>query len=84
MNMKLPLQLDKALPYAIRPQLLAYCPRTDLLAVVTQEEVIEVYRIGGQRAFLVKRKSPSITIVGLRWIRNGLCWLRFTSSTSIH
>ncbi|KAG9666895.1 hypothetical protein KCU99_g9369, partial [Aureobasidium melanogenum] len=41
--------------------------------IVTQDEVIEVYRIGGQRAFVVKRKSPSTTIVGLEWIRDGKC-----------
>ena len=67
----LPLQSEKVLSYAINPHLLAYCPRTDLLAVVTQDEVIEIYRIGGQRAFVVKRKSPSTTIVGLEWIRDG-------------
>ncbi|KAH0382166.1 hypothetical protein KCU92_g6516, partial [Aureobasidium melanogenum] len=70
---RLPLQSEKSLPYTINPHLLAYCPRTDLLAVVTQDEVIEVYRIGGQRAFVVKRKSPSTTIVGLEWIRDGKC-----------
>ncbi|CAD0097058.1 unnamed protein product [Aureobasidium mustum] len=69
---RLPLQSEKSLSYTINPHLLAYCPRTDLLAVVTQDEVIEVYRIGGQRAFVVKRKSPSTTIVGLEWIRDAL------------
>jgi anaphase-promoting complex subunit 4 len=68
---RLPLQSEKALSYTIKPHLLAYCPRTDLLAVVTQDEVIEVYRIGGQRAFVVKRKSPSTVIFGLEWIRDG-------------
>lgn len=68
---RLPVQSEKVLSYAINPHLLAYCPRTDLLAVVTQDEVIEVYRIGGQHAFVVKRKSPSTTIVGLEWIRDG-------------
>jgi anaphase-promoting complex subunit 4 len=75
----LPLQSEKALPYTIKPHPLAYCPRTDLLAVVTQDEVIEVYRIGGQRAFVVKRKSPSTVIVGLEWIRDG--WSDYTFST---
>ncbi|KAH0286301.1 hypothetical protein KCU62_g6841, partial [Aureobasidium sp. EXF-3399] len=70
---RLPLQSEKALSYTIKPHLLAYCPRTDLLAVVTQDEVIEVYRIGGQRAFVVKRKSPSTVAVGLEWIRDGKC-----------
>ncbi|KAG9696615.1 hypothetical protein KCU95_g4163, partial [Aureobasidium melanogenum] len=69
----LPLQSEKSLSYTINPHLLAYCPRTDLLAIVTQDEVIEVYRIGGQRAFVVKRKSPSTNIVGLQWIRDGKC-----------
>jgi anaphase-promoting complex subunit 4 len=68
---RLPLQSEKALSYTIKPHLLAYSTRTDLLAVVTQDEVLEVYRIGGQRAFVVKRKSPSTVIVGLEWIRDG-------------
>lgn len=68
---RLPLQSEKALSYTIKPRLLAYCPRTDLLAVVTQDEVIEVYRIGGQRAFSIKRKSTSTVVVGVEWIRDG-------------
>lgn len=43
-----------------------------MFAVVTQEEQVDVYRLGGQRAFTVKRKGPSISVIGLRWIRDGL------------
>lgn len=69
---RLPLQAEKVLPHAIRPHLLAYCSRTDLFAVVNDEEIADVYRLGGQKAFSVRRKSPSITVVGLEWIRDGL------------
>lgn len=69
---KLPMQAEKLLSHTIRPHLLAYCSRTDLFAVVNDEEVIDVYRLSGQRAFSVKRKSPSSRVVGLEWIRDGM------------
>lgn len=68
---RLPLLAEKLLSLPIRPNLLAYCSRTDLLALVNQEEQVDVYRLGGQRAFSVKRKGPSIGVVGLEWIRDG-------------
>ena len=69
----LPVQAEKVLPYSIHPHLLAYCTRTDLFAVVNDEEVVDVYRLRGQKAFSVKRKSPTSVVVGLKWIRNGMC-----------
>lgn len=81
---RLRLQAEKVLQNTIRPHLLAYCSRTDLLAVVSDDEVVEVYRIGGQRAFSIKRKSPSVSVVGLQWVRNGVfiqpsCIIHFTA-----
>jgi len=70
--LQLRLQTEKVISHTIRPHLLAYCPRTDLFAVVNDQEVVDVYRIGGQRAFTVKQKSPSVSVVGLEWIRNGV------------
>lgn len=68
---RLPTLADKVLSNAIHPHLLAYCSRTDLLAVVSLEETVDVYRFGGQRAFSVKKRSQSGKIVGLHWIRDG-------------
>lgn len=70
--MTLPLESEKILASAIQPHLLSYCARTDLFAVVTQEEVVDVYRFSGQRAFTVKRKDAATSVVGLQWIRDGL------------
>lgn len=72
---QLPLLVEKNLPYSIRSGLVAYDSRTDLLAVVTEEENIEVYRLGGQRAFTVKRRTDrygeELVVEQLRWIRGG-------------
>lgn len=43
----------------------------DLIAVVTDEENVDVYRINGQRAFGLKRKSEEITVETLSWQWNG-------------
>ncbi|KAJ4320944.1 hypothetical protein N0V94_003120 [Neodidymelliopsis sp. IMI 364377] len=43
----------------------------DLIAVVTTEENLDVYRINGQRAFGLKRKSEDVTIDAIQWEFNG-------------
>ncbi|KAL1296712.1 hypothetical protein AAFC00_000186 [Neodothiora populina] len=70
---RLSIHAEKTLSQPIRPHLLSYCPRIDLFAVVNSEESVDVYRLGGQRAFNVKRRSPSSKVVGLEWIRDGKC-----------
>ncbi|KAF2756810.1 hypothetical protein EJ05DRAFT_418513, partial [Pseudovirgaria hyperparasitica] len=65
------LQAEKALPVSIRPDLFAYCPTMDMLAIVTEEEVLEVYRLNGQRAFTRKRKHDSLVVQSICWKFNG-------------
>ncbi|KAE8848716.1 hypothetical protein HRS9122_02732 [Pyrenophora teres f. teres] len=43
----------------------------DLVAVVTDEENLDVYRINGQRAFGLKRKSDDVGVVEIQWEFNG-------------
>lgn len=43
----------------------------DLIAVVTDEENLDVYRLNGQLAFSLKRKSEDVTVDALQWEFNG-------------
>ena len=64
-------QAEKILLHPIHPHLIAYCPTMDLVAVVTTEENLDVYRINGQRAFGLKRKSDGLTVDAIKWEFNG-------------
>jgi anaphase-promoting complex subunit 4 len=64
-------QSEKILLHPIHPHLIAYCPSMDLVAIVTDEENLDVYRINGQRAFGLKRKSEDVTVDAIQWEFNG-------------
>ncbi|KAF1837407.1 hypothetical protein BDW02DRAFT_543989 [Decorospora gaudefroyi] len=64
-------QTEKILLHPIHPHLISYCPTMDLIAVVTDEENLDVYRINGQRAFGLKRKSEDTSVDALQWEFNG-------------
>lgn len=64
-------QAEKILLHPIHPHLISYCPSMDLIAVVTDEEGLDVYRINGQRAFGLKRKSEDVHIDAMQWEFNG-------------
>jgi anaphase-promoting complex subunit 4 len=64
-------QSEKILLHPIHPHLIAYCPSMDLVAIVTDEENLDVYRINGQRAFGLKRKSEDVNVDALQWEFNG-------------
>lgn len=64
-------QAEKILLHPIHPHLITYCPTMDLIAVVTDEENLDVYRINGQRAFGLKRKSEDVSVDALQWEFNG-------------
>ena len=64
-------QAEKILLQPIHAHLVTYCPTMDLIAVVTEEETVDVYRISGQRAFGLKRKSESVCVDALQWEFNG-------------
>lgn len=64
-------QAEKILLRRIHPHLIAYCPTMDLIAVVTDEENLDVYRINGQRAFSLKRKNDEVSVDTIQWEFNG-------------
>ncbi|KAI4686783.1 hypothetical protein J4E81_008444 [Alternaria sp. BMP 2799] len=64
-------QAEKILLRPIHPHLISYCPTMDLIALVTDEESLDVYRINGQRAFGLKRKSEDLRVDALQWEFNG-------------
>jgi anaphase-promoting complex subunit 4 len=68
---KLLLHAEKVLPQPVHAHLLACCPTMDLVAVVNQEEQLNVYRFGGQRAFGLQRRSGDSQVVSLGWKFNG-------------
>ncbi|KAF1986422.1 hypothetical protein K402DRAFT_463704 [Aulographum hederae CBS 113979] len=63
---------EKVLPHPIRPSLISICPTMELVAVVTEDEQVDVYRFGGQRAFSLPRRRLESTIRSLRWKFNGV------------
>ncbi|KAH9869907.1 hypothetical protein J1614_006828, partial [Plenodomus biglobosus] len=64
-------QAEKILLHPIHPHLITYCPTMDLIALVTDEENLDVYRINGQRAFGLNRKSEDVSVDALQWEFNG-------------
>ena len=62
---------DNVLPQAVHPHLIACCPTMDLVAFVTLEEHVHVYRFGGQRVFAYSKKENFGKVVGLGWKFNG-------------
>ncbi|KAJ4288404.1 hypothetical protein N0V90_011639 [Kalmusia sp. IMI 367209] len=68
---KLLQQAEKILLRPIYPHLMSYCPTMDLIALVTDEENLDVYRANGQKAFGLKRKNEDVRILALNWQWNG-------------
>ncbi|KAH6121354.1 anaphase-promoting complex subunit 4 [Parastagonospora nodorum] len=64
-------QSEKILLHPIHPHLFAYCPTMDLIALVTAEENLDVYRINGQLAFSLRRKSEDVCVDAVQWEFNG-------------
>jgi anaphase-promoting complex subunit 4 len=62
---------------------MSFCPTMDLLAVVTIEERVEVYRLSGQRAFGLQRKIQGVKVESMCWKYNGrlLSFQSFASSS---
>lgn len=42
---------EKSLPAKCKADLIAYCPTMDLIAVVTEDDELRVFRLNGQRVF---------------------------------
>ncbi|EFE43746.1 hypothetical protein TRV_01494 [Trichophyton verrucosum HKI 0517] len=69
---------EKDLTARCKPRTIAYCPNMDLVAVVTEDEQVNVYRLNGQRVFggaygLGEEDGEKgvVRAVVLRWKENG-------------
>lgn len=62
---------EKTLQTAILPNLLAYCPTMDLLALATADEHVHVFRLNGQKVFGVSKIGSAGEIADLTWKPNG-------------
>lgn len=62
---------EKALSSPINPRSMAYCPTMDLLALVTVDEQVHVFRRNGQRVFGVSGKDSAGNIADLKWKPDG-------------
>lgn len=69
--LKLLVHADGVLPQPVQPHLIACCPTMDLIAFVNQDEQLNVYRFGGQRAFGLQKRNGTGNIVSLGWKFNG-------------
>ncbi len=65
------LQAEKEFAQPVRLKLTRCCPTMDLVAVITNEEQLDVYRFNGQRAFGLQRKNASSTVSSICWKYNG-------------
>ena len=62
---------EKVLHSPIYPELLAYCPTLDLLALATNDEQVHVFRINGQKVFGVTAKDPTSKVTSMWWRPDG-------------
>src|SRR5215469_2309566 len=69
------LQAEKEFSQPINLKLTRCCPTMDLVAVITNEENLDVYRFNGQRAFGLQRKNASSTVSSICWKYNGNLFL---------
>lgn len=78
---QLSLVAEKILPAKCKAGSLAYCPTMDLIALVTEDEVLHVFRLNGQRVFgghlggdPYTDQDGHLEIRGLTWKNNGISW----------
>ncbi|KAL2822321.1 anaphase-promoting complex, cyclosome, subunit 4-domain-containing protein [Aspergillus cavernicola] len=70
---------EKSLSAKCKANMLTYCPTMDLIALVTEDEELHVFRLNGQKAFGISLKGDpyldeddqSGEIRALRWKNNG-------------
>lgn len=55
----------------IKPDMVRCCPTMDLIAYVTVDERVDIFRFGGQRAFTLQRKEPDLRVSSICWKYNG-------------
>ena len=62
---------EKLVQPAINPAHVAYCPTMDLIALATIDELVQVYRLNGEKVFEVQSKQPAVKVDQIKWKPNG-------------
>ena len=62
---------EKVVQVSIIPQHLEYCPTMDLIAAVTVDDLVQVYRLNGQKVFGNQNKQGSSEVCRIKWKPNG-------------
>jgi len=78
---RLILHAEKFLQAPLNPSRLSICPTLDLIAVVTSGGHLDIFRLNGQNAAIVKRANSDATISSFKWAPSGTaslcvlhCW----------
>lgn len=72
---------EKSLPTKCKPNVLAYCPSMDLIALATEDDELRVFRLNGQNVFggsfggdpYLGEDEEDGEIRALAWKGNGMC-----------
>jgi anaphase-promoting complex subunit 4 len=62
---------EKALHQPADPNLITYCPSMDLVALVTTDQQVFIYRLNGQRVYGATQKAGKLRVESIRWKPNG-------------
>ena len=63
---------EKVVHQVVNPELVAYCPTMDLIALAFADDQVHVYRLNGQRVFSVTGRHSAGKVRGLKWKSNGI------------
>jgi anaphase-promoting complex subunit 4 len=63
---------EQLLPVRLKAGLLSYCPTMDLVAVATEDEQVQVFRLNGQKVFTVPKRKDDAVVTSLCWRPNGM------------
>ena len=63
---------EKTLHHAADPGLVTYCPSMDLIALVTTDQQVFIYRLNGQRVYGATQKADKLGVESIRWKPNGV------------
>lgn len=62
---------EKTLHHTADPALITYCPSMDLVALVTTDQQVLIYRLNGQRVYGATQKAGKLQVASIRWKPNG-------------
>jgi anaphase-promoting complex subunit 4 len=61
----------KTIPEVYKAGSLAYCPTMDLVALVTENRNLHVFRLNGQRVFGASYEDSDFDVAWVKWKPNG-------------